>query len=427
MQPLPGFRDFYPEDLAFREAIRCRWRAVARRYGFVEYDGPVLEPLDLYQKKSGSELLEQVYQFSDRGGRLVAMRPEITPTLARMVQARHRDYRKPLKWFSMPQVYRYERAQRGRLREHFQWNCDILGEESLEADIEVIALSIDLLRSFGLGPQDFVVRLSDRGVWTKFCERHGVREEQRYSLFQAIDKMERRPREKTEEALGSLAGPVFRLIEEGEPWEPVERVLAGLHARGLGSFAERDYRVVRGLAYYTGTVFEVFDREGTFRAIAGGGRYDDLIARLGGDPMPAVGFGMGDVVLGELLREKGKLEARLPQPDIFVIIAEEEVRPSAIRLVQRLRDLGFSVDYPLHGAKLKKQWERAEALGVRHAIVIDVRAIEGMVEVREMASRKSRTVPLEAVGSLLQGSATDIGEESRTARMHGLSAGEQLP
>ncbi|QSR84136.1 histidine--tRNA ligase [Methylacidimicrobium sp. B4] len=402
MQPLPGFRDFYPEELAFREAILSRWRGTARRYGFVEYDGPVLEPLDLYRKKSGSEILDQVYQFSDRGGRLVAMRPEITPTLVRMVRARHRDYRKPLKWFSIPQVYRYERAQRGRLREHFQWNCDILGEESREADIEVIALLIDSLRGFGLGPEDFVVRLSDRGFWARFFERHQVREEERYGLFQAIDKIERQPREKTEEALGPLAAPVFRLIEEGEPWEPVERVLAGLGARGLAPFAEQDYRVVRGLAYYTGTVFEAFDRQGAFRAIAGGGRYDDLLERLGGESMPAVGFGMGDVVLGELLREKGKLEATLPQPEISVIISEEEVRPAAVRLVQLLRDQGFSVDYPLHAAKPKKQWERAEAIGARHALGVDVRVIEGMVEFREMASRKSRLISLEAIGSLLQ-------------------------
>ncbi|VVM06157.1 histidyl-tRNA synthetase [Methylacidimicrobium cyclopophantes] len=402
MQPLPGFRDFYPEDLAFREAILCRWRTMARRYGFVEYDGPVLEPLELYRKKSGAEILDQVYQFTDRGGRLVAMRPEITPTLARMVRARHRDYRKPLKWFSIPQVYRYERAQRGRLREHFQWNCDILGEESREADIEVVALLIDLLRSFGLGAEDFVVRVSDRGFWARFFERHQVREEQRYGIFQAIDKIERQPREKTEEALGPLAAPIFRLIDEGEPWEPVDRILAGLGARGLSAFAELDYRVVRGLAYYTGTVFEAFDRQGAFRAIAGGGRYDDLLERLGGEPMPAVGFGMGDVVLGELLRAKGKLQAALPRPEVFVVISEEEIRPAAVRLVHSLREEGFSVDYPLHAAKPKKQWERAEAVGARHALLADFRLMEGKVEVREMVSRRSRVVSLEAIGALLK-------------------------
>ncbi len=425
MQPLPGFRDFYPEDLAFREAIFSRWRGSARRYGFVEYDGPVLEPLELYRKKSGSEILDQVYQFTDRGGRSVAMRPEITPTLVRMVLARHRDYRKPLKWFSIPQVYRYERAQRGRLREHFQWNCDILGEESLEADIEIIALLIDLLRDFGLGSEDFVVRVSDRGFWARFFEQHNVREEERYGLFQAIDKIERQPREKTEEALGSLAAPVFRLIDEGEPWEPVEKVLAGLSARGLSAFAEQDYRVVRGLAYYTGTVFEAFDRQGTFRAIAGGGRYDDLLERLGGEPMAAVGFGMGDVVLGELLRAKGKLAAVLPKTEIFVVISEEEVRPAAVRLVHSLRDQGFSVDYSLHAAKPKKQWERAEAVGARYALVADVRVVEGKWELREMASRKSRVVPIEAIASLLKDERMEPGTERESA-MLGLSGGKRL-
>ncbi|WP_018290459.1 histidine--tRNA ligase [Verrucomicrobium sp. 3C] len=402
MQPLPGFRDFYPEDLVFREAIQSRWRSTARRYGFVEYDGPVLEPVELYRKKSGSEILDQVYQFADRGERLVAMRPEMTPTLVRMVQARHRDYRKPLKWFSIPQLYRYERAQRGRLREHFQWNCDILGEESLEADIEILSLLIDLLRGFGLGSEEFVVRVSDRGFWVRFFERHKLKEEERYGFFQAIDKIERQPREKTEEALGPLAAPVFRLIDEREPWEPVERILAGLSTRGLSGFAEHDYRVVRGLAYYTGTVFEVFDRQGVFRAIAGGGRYDDLLERLGGERMPAVGFGMGDVVLGELLRAKQKLRATIPPPELFVVISEEEVRPAAVRLVHSLRDQGFSVDYPLHAAKPKKQWERAEAVGARHVMVADFRIMEGKAEVREVASRKSQVVALDAIGSLLQ-------------------------
>ncbi|MDD2677611.1 MAG: ATP phosphoribosyltransferase regulatory subunit, partial [Methylacidiphilaceae bacterium] len=254
----------------------------------------------------------------------------------------------------------------------------------------------------GLGPEDFVVRLSDRGFWARFFERHKVKEEERYGLFQAIDKIERQPRETTEAALGSLAAPVFRLIDEGEPWEPVERVLAGLSARGLSSFAEQDFRVVRGLAYYTGTVFEVFDRQGVFRAIAGGGRYDDLLERLGGERIPAVGFGMGDVVLGELLRAKQKLCATVARPECFVVISEEEVRPAAVRLVQSLRDQGFSVDYPLHAAKPKKQWERAEAVGARHVIVADFRVMEGKAEVREVASRKSQVVSLAEIGSLLQ-------------------------
>ncbi len=194
---LPGFRDFYPDDCAFRNAIFTTWRDVARRYGFVEYDGPPLEPLDLFTKKSGDEIVTQLYHFKDKGDRDVALRPEMTPTLARLVTARHKDFKKPLKWFSVPQVYRYERPQKGRGREHYQFNCDIIGEAGLEADIELIALVIDVLRAFGLTEKDFVVRLSDRQFWTSFMDAKGIAEDQRYAFIQAIDKSECEDRAKT--------------------------------------------------------------------------------------------------------------------------------------------------------------------------------------------------------------------------------------
>src|SRR5271170_2010769 len=303
---LPGFRDFYPDDCAFRNAIFKSWRDVAHRYGFVEYDGPPLEPLDLFTKKSGDEIVGQLYAFKDKGDRDVALRPEMTPTLARLVTARHKDFNKPLKWFPTPQVFRSERPQKGRGREHYQLNCDIIGEAGLEADIELIALVIDVLRAFGLTEKDFVVRLSDRQFWTDFMNAHHIHEAHRYDFIQAIDKSEREPREKTAEKLGPLADEVFAILADANSTKSdrLDTVEIGLRHRGLQDYVKRDYTVVRGLAYYTGVVFEVFDRSGEFRAIAGGGRYDTLLKNLGGVDLPALGFGIGDVVLGEILKAK---------------------------------------------------------------------------------------------------------------------------
>src|SRR6476469_8022355 len=209
MQPLPGFRDFLPDDCAFRNVIFSRWREVCRSYGFIEWDGPVLEPTDLYRKKSGDEIVGQLFNFTDKGDREVAMRPELTPTLARVVAANERAFKKPLKWFSIPQCFRYEKQQRGRLREHFQLNCDIIGETSLESDVELIALCIDLLRGFGLSANDVVVRISDREFWIDFLRQHNVSEEKWQETLQIIDKSERESREKTAAKLGPLAEPVL--------------------------------------------------------------------------------------------------------------------------------------------------------------------------------------------------------------------------
>src|SRR5580704_609561 len=204
MNPLPGFRDFYPEALAIRRYIFEKWRDVARRYGFREYDGPPLEPLELFTQKSGDEIVGQLFNFVDKGDRAVALRPEMTPTLARMVGAHHRDYKKPIKWFAIPQLFRYEKQQRGRLREHFQFNADIIGETDVSADAELIALAIDTLRSFGLTKDDFVVRVSDRRVWQRYLMAAGIAEDKQYAAFQAIDKLEREPLEKTREKLAAI-------------------------------------------------------------------------------------------------------------------------------------------------------------------------------------------------------------------------------
>ena len=392
---LSGFRDFYPADCAFRNAIFAKWRDVAHRYGFVEYDGPPLEPLDLFTKKSGQEIVGQLYNFKDKGDREIALRPEMTPTLARLVTARHRDFKKPLKWFSIPQVFRYERQQRGRLREHYQFNCDIIGEAGLEADIELIALVIDTLRAFGLTEKDFVVRLSDRQFWTDFMTSKGIPEDQRYAFLQAIDKSEREPREKTAEKLGPLSGEVFSILDNGAPSARLDMVETGLRHRGLHDYVKRDFTIVRGLAYYTGVVFEVFDRAGEFRAIAAGGRYDTLLKNLGDVDLPALGFGMGDVVLGEMLKGRNEdllAAVRLESPGIYVAIDDEQFRPQAMNLVHEFRNnpknTGSSrlwVEYPLKPLKMNKQFEAAfgSLLPAKHIVIIDKGILKDQVRVQD--------------------------------------------
>ena len=408
MQALPGFRDFYPEDFAFRAKLMRAWRKTARSYGFVEYDGPPLEPLELYQKKSGDELVGQLYHFVDKGERPVALRAEMTPTLARMVAAKHREFRKPLKWFSMPQVFRYERQQKGRLREHFQLNCDIIGEASIEADIELISLLIDTLRNLGLTSDDFVIRLSDRQFWTHFLQQRQVPEDKWYEVFQAIDKSEREPREKIaqrllDNGLGALTDEIYTILEKGAEWDRLTQVSAGLKARGLADFARIDFRIVRGLAYYTGVVFEAFDKAGVFRAIAGGGRYDDLLAKLGDEALPAAGFGMGDVVLGDLLKAKNLLQETTPELDIYVIIPDETYRPAALGVVQTLRNLGHAVDFPLAPTKMRKQFESAEQRQARFAVIVDAKSEQGVVEIKELATRVQREVALAGLAGELAG------------------------
>ena len=378
MQPLTGFRDFLPAACAERNYIFAKWREVAGRYGFVEFDGPVLEELDLYKKKSGDEIVRQLYEFVDKGERAVALRPEMTPTLARIVAEQHRQFRKPLKWFSIPQVFRYERPQRGRLREHFQLNCDIVGEEAAEADAELIALAIDVVRAFGFTAQDFVIRISDREFWTELLKLEKVPPDRWEEMLQAIDKSEREPREKTEERLGKLAKPVFEIFEKGGESVKLNNIMGKLRMRGLADFAKIDVRIVRGLAYYTGIVFEVFDRAGKLRAIAGGGRYDQLVAQLSDDALslPALGFAIGDVVLGEMIRGNATARAQMEKTitrerdvEIYVVVAKEEQRGNAMTAIQQLRDTGYRVDYSLATAKIARQFRLAEQTGARFAIV----------------------------------------------------------
>ncbi|MFA5058605.1 MAG: ATP phosphoribosyltransferase regulatory subunit, partial [Opitutaceae bacterium] len=322
-QSLPGFREFYPEALARRNHVFRLWRQTALTFGFVEYDAPVLEPLELYKTKSGDEIEQQLFSFTDKGGREVALRPEMTPTVCRMVGARAGSLKRPIKWFSVAEFYRYERAQKGRERAFFQFNADIFGEAGVEADIELIALLVQCLAAFGLTAQDFCVRLSDRDLWFYYLEALGFDEARGRVLLAAIDKHERlgdaafKPysdqfgpldadlkkkvlaflQVKGLEQIEALLQPVGgdKLSARLADWR---KLLAGLGAMKLAPFVEVDLGVVRGLAYYTGFVFEAFDRKGDLRAIAGGGRYNDLVKKLGGPDLPAAGFAIGDVTMG---------------------------------------------------------------------------------------------------------------------------------
>lgn len=397
---LPGFRDFYPSDFAERAHIMRAWRAVARRFGFVEYDGPPLESLELYTKKSGDEIVGQLYSFTDKGGREVALRPEMTPTVARMVAARANALRKPVKWFSMPQLFRYERMQRGRLREHFQLNVDIFGESDVGADAEALAVALEIMCELGLNrgaKPDVLARVSDRQLLGAWLAALGVPENATQIAFAAIDKVDREPKatfEKrfTDQGLSSdVAHRVYDLVhlddleqQETQLGIPDDRVAASsdrmhryfeaLDALGVGQWVKLDLRIVRGLAYYTGIVFELFDAEGELRAICGGGRYDTLLSDLtdGDADLPALGFGMGDVVLSEILRERGLMKIDVAGPDFWLAADEGASRAALLRAASALREVGCSVDYALKPQSVSKQRKAAYSAGARYfAALVD--------------------------------------------------------
>jgi histidyl-tRNA synthetase len=423
---LPGFRDFYPADLALRAHIFRTWRAVATRYGFEEYDGPPLEPLDLYTAKSGDEIVGQLYNFTDKGDRQVALRPEMTPTLARMVAAQAGKLRKPIRWFSVPQLFRYERQQRGRLREHFQLNCDLIGEPGPLADAEIIALAIDVMRAFGLGPKDVRVRLSDRRVLTAILGHRGVPAAGMTKAFDFIDKVERLSKEQIADvapkAEAFAPAKVQDLIEVSKirGWDQLEKELSrspelskdaeplreahqALVAMGLGDFVEVDLTIVRGLAYYTGIVFELFDAGRTLRAICGGGRYDNLLDALGGVQLPAVGFGMGDVVLAELLKDKGLAPADVSSIDVFLAFITKEDLPHVEALAHRLRDAGLRVEYSLSPQAVGKQLNLANDRNARLAAVVgpDERA-RGEIVVKDLRTGSQEKIPLQSSADIIK-------------------------
>ena len=359
-----------------RKHIFDVWHEIAESYAFQPYDGPPLEPLSLFTAKSGQEIVGQLYNFEDKGERAVSLRPEMTPIVARMVAARERHYKKPIKWYSIPQLFRYERQQKGRLREHFQFNADIFGEADPAADAELIAMLIDLLRAFSLTDDDFVIRLSSRNAWQDFFNQNRGDESKAYDFYQAIDKLERTAPEESEkkfQALGFTLEQVQNVIAAGEPTDELQAVLDNLATRGMSEFVKIDYNVIRGLAYYTGVVYEAFDRHGKFRAIAGGGRYDQLVSLVSGGKknIPAAGFAMGDVVLVELLKDRELLPEIHGNIDIYAILEDESKRPATLSMIQMLREEGWNVEYPLTQIKPDKQFRRALELGAELTVRVE--------------------------------------------------------
>jgi histidyl-tRNA synthetase len=403
MGPLPGFRDFYPEDCARRNHLIGTWREVCRRYGFIEFDGPILESTEIYQRKSGPEIVGQLFNFTDKSHREVSLRPEMTPTLARMVAAREREFRKPLKWFSIGQFFRYEKQQRGRLREFYQLNCDIVGEPAAGAEAEIISLMIDLMRAFGMTSSDFFVRISSRMAWAGFLQTKNISAERSAQFLAIVDKLERETEDVTEKKLGEFGitlGEVRDFVHDPQSSPALSQLQRELEQRGLVDFVRIDLSVVRGLPYYTGAVFEIFSREVSLRAVAGGGRYDNLVRDFsdGAVDLPAVGFGMGDVVLGELIDEtpaaadqRKKHVNREQALQIYAVIAKEERRNDALAQIARLRAEGFRVDYPLTHAKVGRQFQTAEQLGAQIAVLYGDEWPD--VKVKDLTSRKEELVP----------------------------------
>jgi len=425
MQALTGFRDFFPEACAQRNRVFRSWRQTAALHGFVEYDGPPLESLELFTRKSGPEIVKQLYSFTDKGEREVAFRAEMTPTFARMVGARHRDFKKPIKWFAIPQLMRYERPQKGRLREHFQFNADLVGFGTPAEDAELIGLLVAILRDLGLKPCDFRVRLSSRGLWHAALDAIGVPTAAHAGVFDVVDKLERVEAAESDKRFAALgldgqqvakvravsAATGVGAAEEavgglGEAGRWVEQVVRSLSDLGAGDCVAVDLGIVRGLAYYTGVVFEAFalDTAGRpeGRAIAGGGRYDDLLKNLVGVALPAVGFGMGDVVLGQLLESKGLGGLGQRAPKVFVTWPAEEFRGPGLGLVRKLRDAGFATEYALRPLGLGKQLEAAEHAGAIFAVIVGDGFHAGQVDVKWLADRRQERIPLEQIETILR-------------------------
>lgn len=392
IQSVRGTRDFYPEPMAVRNWLFEGWRRASRLAGFVEVDGPVLEPLDLYTEKSGEEIVEQLYWLQDKGGRRLALRPEFTPTLARMIAARQAALPAPVRWFNISRCFRYERAQKGRLREFFQWNVDLLGIEDEVADAECLALAVDGMKEVGLGPDDVQVRISDRRLLAALTRHLGVADGQVPQVFAALDKRDRVPPEALEEMLAKagLADEQRRGLDRVLAWQDLgdidrheraapdvadaaqilERLFGHLDSCGIADWCRFDIGVVRGLAYYTGPVWEVYDRRGEFRAVFGGGRYDRLLADVGGKAMPACGFACGDAVLGLLLEARGLLPEFPSAVDCYVVsdAASWDQILGTVRFFRQ--ELGLCTGYGLKQSSFNRQQKDAVKSGARVKAVV---------------------------------------------------------
>jgi len=423
---LPGFREFYPEDVAKRSYIFSKWRSKAWTFGFQEFDPPVLESLELFTEKSGEEIKSQLFEFVDKGNRAVALRPEMTPSLARMVGEKASGIRRPVKWFAIGENYRYERQQKGRLRAFYQFNADILGEESLCADAEIMALLIETLSSFGLTEKEFCLRLGDRDLWLYFLRMNGLPESFDTKVLSVIDKIEKVSEEAflemSQKALQDSGVEVetfvakIREFVKAQSLEVLEKyadnaseefknrlavwreLFSMLESMGLSKYVRCDMGIVRGLAYYTGFVFEAFQIVGTGRALAGGGRYDALTKKLGYADMPAVGFGMGDVTLSDLLELTGKSGVQDNAIKVYAVIGSESLRAKALSIIFELRRNGVWIDYPLKSSNFGKQFKAANSLNAKYALIFGEEELQqNSVKVKNLVSGNEETISLEKI------------------------------
>ncbi len=417
--PVKGTRDFYPEEMAVHNWIMDGWKKASIRNGFEEYDGPIFEYLQMYQIKSGDEIVGQLFSFKDRGERDLAIRPEITPTLARMVNQKINALPKPIKWFSVPRLCRAERPQKGRLREFFQWNIDIIGEDSILADAEVIFTTVDYLREVGLTPRDIKVKISSRKLLAAVLKKIGVPEEKLNPLYTLLDKKVKLPPEVfsttlTEQVGSDMAGRIIAFMgsqtvtsienivkaDAGDQLEiaikELEDCASWLNRMGISDYCVFDPGIVRGLAYYTGIVFEVHDIQGDLRAICGGGRYDNLLRDFGGPAVSATGMGMGDCVLEILLREKGLLDKKITSRtlDYYVVPIAGELLDEAIKLTAGLRTKGFKSAFSYKAAGLSKQLKNASEQNTKYCVIIGDEFKAGSIVVKDMASGNQKTIPL---------------------------------
>jgi histidyl-tRNA synthetase len=407
-----GTRDFYPEDMALQEFIFSSWQKTCRRYGFEPYEGPMFEHLELYTQKSGNEIEEQLYAFEDKKGRKLALRPELTPTLARMVAARGNNQKWPLRWYSVPRLFRYEKMQKGRLREFFQLNMDILGVADVSADAELIAAVIDMMRDLGFSAEDFSVRIASRTLLEELFVAAGFARERCASLYALLDKKTKVPPEEFDRALAETVpdttvrekiaaifgaqslGDVRRIGGDIPSVKDLDALFERLALYGFSDYVRFDIGIVRGLAYYTGIVFEVFDKKKDLRAIAGGGRYDRLVELYGGPPTPAVGFAAGDVVLAELMKEKGIVPPQPARSDCYLIALDDATSDEMIATAQELRNGGISCEFSLKSTGVGKQMKNANAARSPYTVFIGgSEGKSGMVKVKEMASGAEEIVP----------------------------------
>jgi histidyl-tRNA synthetase len=392
--PVKGTRDFYPPEMARRNWIIDGWRKASLCSGFEEYDGPIFEHLSMYQLKSGQEIVEQLFSLQDRGGRDLAIRPEITPTLARMVNQKINALPRPIKWFAVPRLCRAERPQKGRLREFFQWNIDIIGEDSGQADAEIIFTTLDYLRMVGLTTRDIRAKISSRRLLAAVLTSIGIPAERLEALYAALDKKPKLPAETFDSLLAEQvpdagqAGKIRELmgcdsieqiagiVEPNEALavavEEIRTVLDILNAMGMGEYCAFDPSIVRGLAYYTGVVFEVHDIAGELRAICGGGRYDNLLRDFGGPRISATGMGMGDCVLEILLEQRGLLDKQVPRRELeyFVALADPQAIRSVYEITAQIRSRGRSAGFSYKQAGLSKQLKEAAGQNAKVCVIV---------------------------------------------------------